>query len=239
MNARPTHYSFQSTQWSVVLKAGLADESGREAMDSLCQSYWYPLYAFARRHGLNRNDSQDRVQGFFLKILQKSTLDHADRNRGRFRSFLLSCFKNFLNNEWHKSQALKRGGGEALLSLSPDAEDRYQRDPSHELTAEKLYDKAWCLTLLERVLERLAQHYREKQQADIFQALKDGLTGAQGDQIQRWAKDFERSEGAIRVMLHRMRGKYRDMLRLEVANTLERGDNIDDELETLFSSLSA
>src|ERR1043165_9253258 len=153
--------NFAVTHWSVVLAAGRNDTvRARDALEKLCRAYWFPIYAFVRRQGHGPHDAQDLTQEFFARLLEKNYLGDVDRAKGRFRSFLLASLKHFLANEWDKAQAEKRGGGQTLIPINPrDAETQYGVEPAHELTAEKIFERRWALTLLDQVLDRLRAEY--------------------------------------------------------------------------------
>ena len=170
---------FTTTHWSLVLAAsGSEDAQSREALAELCQVYWYPLYAFVRRHGHGPHDAQDLTQDFFMRLLEKDYLRDVDRSKGKFRSFLMAALKHFLSKEWARGKTLKRGGGQRLLSLDIiSAEDRYRREPEDNLTAEKLFEQRWALTLLDRVLTRLSEEYEASGKSTMFEQLKGCLTG--------------------------------------------------------------
>lgn len=233
--------AFATTHWSVVLGAGHnPDGAADESLAELCRSYWYPLYAYVRRRVKDVGEAQDLTQEFFARLLEKNLLAHAAPERGRFRSFLLTAMKNFLTNEWNKAHAKKRGGGRAPLSLDFHlGESRYGLDPGHDLTPERVYERKWALTLLDRVLDRLQTEHHEAGKLELFNALRpliagDPPEGAYG-QI---AKTLEMSEGAVKVAVHRFRKRYRDLLRDELAETLANRADVDDEINWLFEVLS-
>ncbi|MGA2031853.1 MAG: RNA polymerase subunit sigma-24, partial [Thermoguttaceae bacterium] len=170
---------FTTTHWSLVLAAaGSEDARGREALAKLCQVYWYPLYAFVRRQGHGPHEARDLTQEFFLRLLEKDYLADVDRSKGKFRSFLLAALKHFLSKERARAKTLKRGGGHALVPLDiPSAEDRYRREPEDNATPEKLFERRWALTLLDRVLTRLSEQYETAGKGAIFKQLQGCLTG--------------------------------------------------------------
>lgn len=231
------HHSFHTTRWSVVLKAGQTDNrDAGEALNVLCQTYWFPLYAFARRKGHDAERAQDLVQGFFTKILEKNSLAGANPGKGRFRSFLRQSFANFAVNEYHKEQTLKRSGApnQKTFSFDQDPEQRFQGLLAHNESPDKIYLRSWALTLLADVLGELRKDYRAKGKLDIFEALKDGITGV-GDLGER-GQDLGMTASALRVTLHRLRGHYRRKLREQIADTLGEGMSVEDELQELFSA---
>lgn len=231
---------FQTTLWTMVVHAGQSDSTrAREALAQLCQTYWYPLYAFVRRQGHPVHDAQDLTQAFFSRLLEKHALGQVDREKGKFRSFLLASLKNFLANEWDKEQAQKRGGGQAVISLDHNsAESRYGLEPGHDLSPDKIFERRWALTLLEQVLARLRDEYCSVGKADLFEQLKTTLTGESGSAS--YASIAERlgmTEGAIKVAAHRLRHRYRDLIRAEIAQTVASAEDVDDELRHLLSVL--
>ncbi len=233
---------FQTTLWTMVVHAGRSDSTlAREALAQLCQTYWYPLYVFVRRQGYQAHDAQDLTQAFFTRLLEKHALGQVDREKGKFRSFLLASLKNFLANEWDKGQAQKRGGGHEVISLDHDsAESRYGLEPSHYLSPDKIFERRWALTLLEQVLASLRDEYCSDGKADLFEQLKTTLTGESGSVT--YAAIAERlgmTEGAIKVAAHRLRHRYRELIRTEIGQTVASADDVDDELRHLLSVLSA
>lgn len=191
----PRKQHFATTRWSIVLAAGHADRQGsRDALAQLCEAYWYPLYAYVRRRVHDLHEAQDLTQAFFSGLLEKQTIARADPDRGRFRTFLLTALQNFLANEWDKTRAAKRGGGKARLSLNFDSgESRFQIEPAHELTAEKLYERRWVLTLLEQVLESLRGELTEAGKPQYFEQFKDALTG------ETTANDYTQAAAALGI----------------------------------------
>lgn len=233
---------FATTHWSVVLAAG-RDTSTKsdEALAKLCGGYWLPLYGYVRRRGYDAHEAEDLTQEFFARLLAKNYLGDVQRERGRFRSFLLAALKHFLANEWDKARAAKRGGGQPLVPLDvPSAETRLGVDPAHEATPDKEYDKRWALTLLEQVLARLRQEFLEEGKEALFEELKGTLTGdkATAPYAELGAR-LGLSEGAVKVAAHRLRQRYRELLRAEIANTVAGSEQVEDELRHLFAALSA
>jgi len=224
-----------------VLTAGSSDLSGAAAaLEQLCTRYWYPIYAFVRRRGFSAHEAEDLTQGFFARLLEKETLKRADRKRGRFRTFLLSALTSFLNNEWDKLQALKRGGQVQIISLDETAaEERYRHEPVELATPERLFERRWALTLLEQVLARLKQEYASAAKAKLFAQLEPSLVGeATPGQHGEWAVALGMNEGAVRVALHRLRRRYGELLRSEIADTVASHAEVEDEIRHLFASLS-
>lgn len=233
--------NFATTRWSIIVAAGGAgSEQSQRALADLCQAYWYPLYVFARRRGSNAGDAQDLVQGFFAYLLEKGTLATADETRGRFRTFLLTVFQRYCSHERERAQAQKRGGGKVVIGFDAgDAEDRYRREPFHELTPERIYDRRFALTLLEAVFTRMGDDYADKGREELFERLKGTLTGAAVETYGKIADDLGLTEAAVKIAAHRLRQQYKETLRSEIAQTVESADEIDDELRRLMESLAA
>jgi DNA-directed RNA polymerase specialized sigma24 family protein len=233
--------SFATTRWSVVLAAGGESdgERAREALEALCRTYWYPLYAFLRRRGIDYNEACELTQAFFTRLLEKNFLQTVRRERGRFRSFLLVSLKHFLANEWDRARAQKRGGGRAVVSLDiEDAERRYGLEPSHEMTAETLFERRWALTMLDETLACLRAEAESAGKARLFDRCRDFLTGAGDDSYREAAATLEMTEGAVKVAIHRMRRRVRDLLRERIAETVADPADIDGEIRHLISVLS-
>ena len=232
---------FATTHWSVVTAAGRSDTThARDALASLCQSYWYPLYAFVRRRGHSPPDAQDLTQAFFARLLERQWLQRADRDKGRFRSFLLSALTCFLADEWDKLRARKRGGGLPLISLDVEcAETRYRREPADTRTPENIYERQWALTLLEEVLDRVRAEYETEGRADLFEALHPCLMGERTAQpYAELARRLRVTEGTVKATVHRLRHRYRQLLRQTIAHTVNDPAEVDDELRHLFTVLS-
>jgi RNA polymerase sigma-70 factor (ECF subfamily) len=236
----PRRPVFVTTRWSVVLTAGRRDTTqSRDALEQLCRTYWYPLYAYVRRRGHSPEDSQDLTQEFFARLLERHWLARADQARGRFRTFLLTAMERFLANEWDKVRALKRGGGLALLPLQLDtAETRYGAEPADTHTPEQAFERRWAVSLLDAVLRELEAEQRSEGKAEQFAALKQCLIGDRAslpyDQI---AAAAGLSEGAVKVAVHRLRQRYRELLRAEIANTVSSAEEVDAEMRHLFNVL--
>jgi RNA polymerase sigma-70 factor (ECF subfamily) len=232
---------FRTTRWSVVAAArdGAADRAG-EALASLCGDYWYPLYAFARRRGYDPATAEDLVQGFFARLLEKRDLAAVDRRKGRFRSFLLASCSHYLANQARDAHAEKRGGHRATIAIDRlDGEGRYAREPSHDLTAERLFDRHWALTVLDRVLRRLEDEMASAGKARHFDALRPALLG-DDDRLPfaAIAADLGLTEQAARASATRLRRRYRELLRDEVKDTLGDPEDLDDEIRELFKALA-
>ena len=206
---------FDTTPWSVVLAAGGDSTRGaKQALATLCETYWYPLYAYLRRHGKSAEDAQDLTQGFFQQMLEKGTIERADPGRGRFRSFLLASLKHYVTNEWDKDQAHKRGGDVPHVSLELEgAEGRYQFEPKDDATPETVFDRRWALTLLGNVLAKLRKEFVEAGKEAAFDQLKIFLGGrSPSTSYESVGKRLDMSEGAVKVAVHRLRRRYRDLL---------------------------
>jgi RNA polymerase sigma-70 factor (ECF subfamily) len=231
---------FATTHWSVVLAAGRSESpQSRAALVRLCETYWYPLYAFARRHGLQSADAHDAIQEFFSKLLECDYLHLADPERGRFRSFLLTALKRSLSKRRRQANSLRRGGGTPVMSLNTeDGERRYQFEPVDDWTAEKLYDRRWALTVLEQVLAQLESEYAEQQKAKLFAELSVYLTP--GDLTPSHAEIATRlnmTADAVKAAAYRLRLRYRAALRDEVANTVLADEAVSAELHELLSAI--
>ena len=231
--------SFDTTQWTLVVAAGDSQHPGsREALADLCRSYWYPLYAYLRRRGYPREEAEDLVQGFFTQLLDKNYIKAADKERGRFRSFLLASLKNFAANEWDRKKAEKRGGAATTLSLDFEtAEGRYHIEPVDEQTPEQVFDRDWAVSQLEHVLERMRS---EGAGGERFELLKGFLTG-EGEDIRYKdaAVRLGMTEGAVKVAVHRLRQRFGSLLRDEVARTLNDSADVDDEIRHLFAAFES
>jgi RNA polymerase sigma factor (sigma-70 family) len=232
---------FVTTHWSVVLKAGQSDTTrARAALENLCESYWYPLYAYVRRRGYSPEDAQDLTQEFFARLLERNWVGRADRQKGRFRSFLLSAMNHFLADEWDKARAQKRGGGVMPVPLQFDAaETRYGHEPADSTTPEQNFERRWALTLLDKVLRRLRAEYEQEGRAELFTALHPCLVGERAGQ--RYADLAIRlgvTEGVVKSAVHRLRLRYRQLLREEIAQTVAEPGEVDEELKHLFAVLA-
>jgi RNA polymerase sigma factor (sigma-70 family) len=237
---------FATTHWSMVVSAGgHGDGAGgdrspeaSQALAALCANYWFPLYAFVRRAGHSAEDAQDLTQEFFVRLLAQRFFAKADRQKGKFRSFLLAAMKHFLADQWDREHAQKRGGTRAVISFdSLSAETRYRLEPATDLTPEKMFEKQWALSLLEQVLSRLDAELVAEGKSALFEALKDTLTGARPATYAAIGAELGMSEGAVKVAAHRMRRRYRDLLREEIAQTVASSDEIGEEIRYLLSCL--
>lgn len=227
---------FATTRWTVILRAAETSSPGSgEALSEVCRAYWYPLYAYVRRQGFDVHTAQDLTQGFFAKLVEKNYLSATDRQRGRFRWFLLSAFKCFLANEWDRVRARKRGGGERPLSLEQmTAEERYRAEPVDTLSADLIYDRRWALDLLARARSRLEQEFRAAGKETRHALLKGYLPGetpacSQAEAAQRLGLQ----ENAVKQEVHRMKRRLGELIRDEVAQTVASPDDVDDEVRNL------
>ncbi len=232
---------FPITHWSVVLSASDPSSTrAREALEKLCRTYWYPLYAYVRRRGKTPPDAQDLTQEFFARLLARHWLERADQARGRFRTFLLTALERFLANEWDRERALKRGGDRQFVSLDwTTAENRYGFEPPDPLTPEQIFERRWALTLLDTVLEKLGAEYSRQGKGELFAALKLGLVSDRSAlPYPELAHSLHLSESGVRVAVHRLRQRYRELLRSEIANTVDSTEVVDAEMRHLFNVLS-
>jgi len=231
---------FKTTHWSVVLSAGQrgTPESDR-ALATLCELYWYPLYAFVRRLGHSAQDARDLTQEFFARLLEKNYLQAADRERGKFRSFLLTAFQRFLSRERERAGARKRGGGRKMISLDIETgEDRYRLEPSHTWTPERIYERRWALTLLDRVLGRLRGEWEKSGKLELFDRFRIYLTGAgEGVPHAKQAEELGMTGVAVKVAIHRLRRRYGELLREEIVQTVAHPGELEEELDHLLDAL--
>jgi DNA-directed RNA polymerase specialized sigma24 family protein len=233
---------FATTRWTVVLAAGSRSTPNADvALEELCRTYWYPLYAYVRRRGHSREDAEDLTQSFFARFLQKNYLEKLRSEHGKFRAFLIASLKHFLANEWDRSRRQKRGGGVPTLSLDwQDADARYQIDPADNLSPDKIYDRAWAVTLLERVISRLREENAADGKALLFDRLKPFLTLGRSDiPYAKAAAGLATTEGAARVAVHRLRRRYRELLREEIGQTLSDPAQVEEEMRALFSAFAS
>ncbi len=230
---------FATTHWSVVLAAGDPEAPGsRAALAALCAAYWYPLYAHVRRQGHPADRAQDLTQEFFARLLEKDFLKGVDRGRGRFRSFLLACLRHFLSNEYDREAAQKRGGGRTLLPIDPEAaEARYRRESAAAGSPEKLFERRWAVALLDQALARLRQEFTEGGRGPLFDALKVFLTGDRPPTThEQVATRLGMTAEAVKVAAHRLRRRYRELLREEIARTVDDPADVDGEIRDLFAA---
>jgi RNA polymerase sigma-70 factor (ECF subfamily) len=232
---------FVTTHWSVVLRAAGNDPAGAQAaLERLCKTYWYPLYAYVRRRGQSVEDAQDLTQAFFARVLERNWLARADQAKGRFRTFLLTAMERFLANEWDKLRALKRGGGRPHVPVQADTgETRYGVEPVDTRTPEQAFEYRWALALLDEVVTQLETEHEARGQASLFAALKPCLVGdREGQPYAALAATLGLEEGTVKVAVHRLRQRYRELLRAEIANTVESPEEVAAEMHHLFNVLA-
>jgi len=232
---------FTTTHWSVVLAAGNTTSPQADlALAELCRTYWYPLYAFVRRKGYSAHDAQDLTQAFFARLLEKNYVAQADRERGRFRTYLLAALTHFLADEWDKARRLKRGGGREMISFDAgSAEERYRLEPIEHLDAAKLYERRWVTTLFDKVLRRLEEEFRDLRKAELFDSLKSSLLAeGSGSTYAEVGARLGLKEDAVKQSVHRMRRRYRELFREEIAQTVAGPAEVEDELKYLFAVLN-
>jgi RNA polymerase sigma factor (sigma-70 family) len=244
MNILPTSERpssrFPATRWSVVADAGEArDPDSDAALEELCRTYWMPIYSAVRHCGHPPHDAADLTQGFFARLLEKEWLQAADREKGRFRTFLMVALKRYMANEWHRGQAAKRGGGRALVPLDTVLSERlYSNAGEHTLSPDQLFDKRWAVTLIESALARMEQEYSEAGQGREFSILKPCLTAARGEiHYRELAEALSLGESAARVAVHRIRKRYRRLFRDEIARTVRDKNDVEEELRALMQAL--
>jgi RNA polymerase sigma factor (sigma-70 family) len=238
MSTPPRNPGFDTTHWSLVLAAGQqSSPESADALTHLCESYWHPLYAYARRSVEDVHEAQDLTQEFFAQLLEKNYLEAADPLRGRFRSFLLTAFNHFLSKEWKKARAQKRGGGLKPLRFDFDAEDSaYSLQPADDITPEQLYDRRWATTLLTHVLDRLRGELSDAGKSDQFERLKPFIIGqAATKTYASVAIELGMTESAAKMAVYRMRQRYQQLLRSEIAQTVAEPADVDDEIRSLFA----
>jgi RNA polymerase sigma-70 factor (ECF subfamily) len=236
--ATPPREHFPQTRWSVVLAAhGPDDGRAARALDELCRAYWFPLYVYVRRRGVSPEDAEDLTQGYFAALIERGFLTQANRERGKLRSFLLTTLKHYLADEWTKAGALKRGGRRAVIPLdSADAESRYAMEPADEASPDRLFDQRWALTLLDNVLAALRADYADAGRERLFDGLKAFLAWNSADSAYREAAaELGMKENAVRVAVFRLRRRYGDLLREQVADTVTSPGEVPGELEHLLS----
>jgi len=231
--------TFATTHWSALLTAGGSDrDKAREALEQLCNAYWYPLYVFARRQGYDAAESEDLTQEFFTRLLQRNDLAEVSPERGRFRSFLLGSFKHLLANEFHRRKTEKRGGLATLVSLErEELETRYRLEPADPVTPEVLFERRWAMTVLERAVERVREEYAVSEKADLFEELKGFLSNQKSLPHAAISSKYGISVGAVGVTIHRLRKRYAEVLREEISYTVSTPEEIDDEVRLLIAAV--
>jgi RNA polymerase sigma-70 factor (ECF subfamily) len=232
---------FLTTHWTVVRDAGDPDSPGyRAALATLCETYWYPLYAYLRRYGCDPHEAEDLTQGFLARMLEKDDFRLADRERGKFRSFLMASLRNFVANERKHAKRLKRGGGATPVPIDVnDAERHYAQEAVEDLTPEKLFERSWALNVLEQAMDRLEAEWEKGGKTAQFDALKAYLTpGKESTTYREIAEALGMTEGAVKVAVHRLRRAYRAQLRAVIAETVSTEDDIEEEIRDLFGVFS-
>ena len=239
MHTLPGPSRFPTTRWSLVIAAGDPHrKEARSALVSLCENYWYPLYAYIRWRGYPPDQAQDLTQEFFIRVLEGRYLDRADPEKGRFRSFVLTSLKFFMADEEDRQRAHKRGGG-ALVPLEfSSGEERYQREPAHDETPERIFERRWALSMLDRVVERLRNEFVLHGRSEHFERLKLFLLGQSDAPYAALACEMNTSEGALKVAIHRLRKRYRELFRQEIADTVANPADVESELRYLAAVLS-
>jgi hypothetical protein len=228
---------FATTRWSLV--AAASGGGSPDALEELCRLYWFPIYAVIRKSGKSGEDAKDLAQGFFAMLLERRTLNLADDSRGRFRSFLLTTLKRYLANEWHREHAAKRGGGKDLVPLDAELAERlYAREGEQARTPDELFDRRWALAMLDSAMARLEAEYQAAGRPEEFSRLMPTLTAGRGEtDYAALARESGGTEGAARVAVHRLRKRFRAMVREEVARTVASDDEVDEEMAALMAAL--
>jgi RNA polymerase sigma factor (sigma-70 family) len=239
VSAPPGSSQFPTTRWSLVAAAGdPRRKEARSALVSLCENYWFPLYAFLRRRGHPSDQAQDLIQEFFTRLLEGRYLDRADPEKGRFRSFILTSLKFFVADEQDRQRARKRGGG-TVVSLELSAgEERYQREPAHDETPERIFERRWALSVLDRVVGKLRDEFVQHGRSEHFDRLVVFLLGRSDAPYAELAREMNISEGALKVAIHRLRKRYRDLFRQEIADTVADPTDVESELRYLAAVLT-
>jgi RNA polymerase sigma-70 factor (ECF subfamily) len=235
----PGRSQFPTTRWTLVVAAGDPHrKEARSALVSLCEIYWYPLYVWLRRRGYSADQAQDFTQEFFVGVLEGRYLDRADKEKGRFRSFLLTSLKFFVADAEDRHRAQKRGGGAVLALEFSSGEERYQREPAHEETPERIFERRWALAVLDRVVERLKDEFARDGRLEHFERLKVFLMGNTDAPYATLAREMNTSEGALKVAIHRLRKRYRELFRQEIAETVADPSEVESELRFLAAALA-
>jgi RNA polymerase sigma factor (sigma-70 family) len=230
---------FPTTRWTLVIAAADPQrKEARAALISLCEGYWYPLYAYVRRRGYPADQAQDLTQEFFMRVVEGRYLDRADPEKGRFRSFLLTSLKFFVADEQDRHRALKRGGGAVLPLEFSSGEELYQREPAHDETPERIFERRWALAVLDRVVERLRSEFVHHGRPEHFERLKVFLLGQSDAPYAALAREMNTSEGALKVAIHRLRKMYRELFRQEIADTVADPAEVESELRFLADAVT-
>jgi RNA polymerase sigma-70 factor (ECF subfamily) len=231
--------SFEHTNWFTIRKAGVPESPGADsAREHICQAYWYPIYFYVRRLGHSPEDAQDFTQEFFSRLYHKNYLQTADSQKGKFRSFLLMMLQRFMADEWDKTQRLKRGGGQETISYdAQDTEFRYRSEPADELTPDKAFERRWALALVEMVLSRLQEESTANGKLAVFQELRPFLTCENETGCAEAARKLEMTESNVKVTIHRLRHRFGELLREEIARTAATPEAVEEEIRDLFAAL--
>ena len=239
MHTLPGPSQFPTTRWTLVVAAGDPHrKEARSALVSLCENYWYPLYAYLRRRGYPADRAQDLTQEFFVRVLEGRYLDRANPEKGRFRSFILTSLKFFVADEEDRQRARKRGGGTVVPLEFSSGEERYQREPAHDETPERIFERRWALSVLDRVVEKLRGEFVQHGRSEHFERLKVFLLGQSDAAYAALAREMSTSEGALKVAIHRLRKRYRELFRLEIADTVADPSEVEAELRYLAAALA-
>jgi RNA polymerase sigma factor (sigma-70 family) len=240
MHTLPGPSPFPTTRWTLVVAAADPQrKEARSALVSLCENYWYPLYAYLRRRGYPSDQAQDLTQDFFIRVLEGRYLDRADPEKGRFRSFMLTSLKFFVADENDRQRARKRGGGNIVPLEFSSGEDRYQREPAHNETPERIFERRWALCILDRVVEKLRNEFVGHGRPEHFERLKVFLLGSSDAPYAALAREMNTSEGALKVAIHRLRKRYRELFRQEISDTVADPAEVESELRYLAAALTA
>ncbi len=239
MHTLPGRSQFPTTRWTLVVAAGDSGrEKARSALASLCENYWYPLYAYLRRRGYSSDEAQDLTQEFFVRVLEGRYLDRARPEKGRFRAFILTSLKFFVADEEDRGRAHKRGGGMVVPLEFSSGEERYQREPAHDETPERIFERRWALSVLDRVIEKLRVEFVQHGRPVHFDRLKIFLLGQSDAPYAALAQELNTSEGALKVAIHRLRKRYRELFRKEIADTVSDPADVESELRVLAAILT-
>jgi RNA polymerase sigma factor (sigma-70 family) len=239
MHTLPGPSQFPTTRWTLVVAAGDSHrKEARSALVTLCENYWYPLYAYLRRRGCLADEAQDLTQEFFIRVLEGRYLDRADPKKGRFRSFILTSLKFFVADEEDRQRARKRGGGQLVPLEFSSGEERYRREPAHDETPERIFERRWALSVLDRVVEKLRNEFVQHGRPEHFERLKIFLLGQSDAPYAALAREMNTSEGALKVAVHRLRKQYRELFRQEIADTVADPAEVESELRYLATVLT-
>jgi len=239
MHMLPGSPRFPTTRWTLVLAASSPHRGEpRAALVSLCENYWYPLYAYLRRRGYPADQAQDLTQEFFVRMLEGRYLNRADPSKGRFRAFILTSLKFFVADEGDRQRALKRGGGTVASLEVSSGEERYQLEAAHDETPERIFERRWALSVLDRVVARLREEFEQHGRPEHFERLKVFLLGRSDASYAGLALEMKTSEGALRVAVHRLRRRYRELFRQEIADTVADPSEVESELRYLAAALT-